>query len=210
MLETLTAGFRRARERLAGVTTLSEANLDEALADVRRSLLEADVDYGVVKDFLERVREKSLGARVETKVRDAAGPRAPRDAGPALRGDLRGRARRADGSGRRRRSRPRDGVTSVLLLGLQGVGKTTVAAKLARRLQKQGHRPLLVAADVQRPAAVQQLQRSARRSTWPCTSARRARRRPRLCAARAGARAGTRASTRSSTTPRAASRSTTS
>src|SRR5512145_213953 len=73
MLETLSAGFKRARERLTGVTTLSDANLDEALGDVRRSLLEADVDYGVVKDFLERVRAKSVGTRVETKVRDAAG-----------------------------------------------------------------------------------------------------------------------------------------
>ena len=57
MLETLTAGFGRARERLAGVTTLSEANLDEALAHVRRSLLQADVDYCEAKDFLQRVRE---------------------------------------------------------------------------------------------------------------------------------------------------------
>ena len=73
MLETLTAGFQRARERLAGVTTLSDANLDEALGDVRRSLLEADVDYGVVKDFLERVRSRSVGTRVETKVRDIPG-----------------------------------------------------------------------------------------------------------------------------------------
>jgi signal recognition particle subunit SRP54 len=73
MLETLSAGFKRARERLAGVQTISDANLEEALADVRRALLEADVDYEVTKGFLERVREKSLGARVETKVRDEAG-----------------------------------------------------------------------------------------------------------------------------------------
>jgi signal recognition particle subunit SRP54 len=157
MLETLTAGFKRARERLAGVQTLTDANLEEALADVRRSLLEADVDLGVAKDFLARVREKSLGARVETKVRDASG-RVHRVAPgqhfvltceeelTALMGPV-------DASLARR-----DGVVSVLLLGLQGVGKTTVAAKLARHLQRQGRRPLLVAADVQRPAAVQQLE----------------------------------------------------
>jgi len=158
MLETLTDGFRRARERLAGVTTLSEANLDEALADVRRSLLEADVDYGVMRDFLERVREKSLGTRVETKVKDAAGRVHRVTPGQhfvaTCEAELAALMGPVDAT-----LAARDGVTSVLLLGLQGVGKTTVAGKLARRLQKQGRRPLLVAADVQRPAAVEQLQR---------------------------------------------------
>jgi signal recognition particle subunit SRP54 len=158
MLETLTAGFTRARERLAGVTTLSDANLDEALGEVRRSLLEADVDYGVVKDFLERVRAKSVGTRVETKVRDAAGRVHRVTPGQhfvaVCEEELAALMGPVDSS-----LAARDGVVSVLLLGLQGVGKTTVAAKLARRLQKQGRRPLLVAADVQRPAAVEQLQR---------------------------------------------------
>jgi signal recognition particle subunit SRP54 len=157
MLETLSAGFKRARERLAGVQTLSDANLDEALADVRRSLLEADVDYGVVKDFLARVREKSLGARVETKVRDAAGRVHRVTPGQhfvaSCEEELAALMGPVDPSLARK-----DGAVSVLLLGLQGVGKTTVAAKLARHLQKQGRRPLLVAADVQRPAAVEQLQ----------------------------------------------------
>jgi len=158
MLETLTAGFKRARERLAGVTTLSDANLDEALSDVRRSLLEADVDYGVVKAFLERVREKSLGARVETRVRDAAGRVHRVTPGQhfvaVCEAELAALMGPVDPALARR-----DGVVSVLLLGLQGVGKTSVAAKLARRLQKQGRRPLLVAADLQRPAAVEQLER---------------------------------------------------
>ncbi len=157
MLETLSAGFKRARERLAGVQTLSDANLDEALADVRRSLLEADVDYDVVKDFLARVREKSVGARVETKVRDSAGRVHRVTPGQhfvaSCEEELVSLMGPVDPSLARR-----DGSVSVLLLGLQGVGKTTVAAKLARHLQKQGRRPLLVAADVQRPAAVQQLQ----------------------------------------------------
>jgi signal recognition particle subunit SRP54 len=157
MLETLSAGFKRARERLAGVQTLTDANLDEALADVRRSLLEADVDYGVVKDFLARVREKSLGGRVETKVRDAAGRVHRVTPGQhfvaSCEQELAALMGPVDPSLARK-----DGAVSVLLLGLQGVGKTTVAAKLARLLQKQGRRPLLVAADVQRPAAVEQLQ----------------------------------------------------
>ncbi len=157
MLETLSAGFKRARERLAGVQTLSDANLEEALADVRRSLLEADVDYGVANDFLARLREKSLGARVETKVRDAAGRVHRVTPGQhfvaTCEAELGALMGPVDASLARR-----DGVVSVLLLGLQGVGKTSVAAKLARHLQRQGRRPLLVAADVQRPAAVQQLQ----------------------------------------------------
>jgi signal recognition particle subunit SRP54 len=158
MLETLTAGFTRARERLAGVTTLSDANLDEALADVRRSLLEADVDFVVAKDFVERVRAKSVGTRVETRVRDEAGRvhrvspgqhfiKVCEEELAALMGPV-------DPA-----LAAREGVTSILLLGLQGVGKTTIAAKLARQLQRQGKKPLLVAADVQRPAAVEQLER---------------------------------------------------
>jgi signal recognition particle subunit SRP54 len=157
MLETLSAGFKRARERLAGVQTLSDANLDEALADVRRSLLEADVDYGVVKDFLARVREKSLGARVETKVRDAAGRVHRVSPGQHFVASCEEELAALMGPVDPALAR-KDGTVSVLLLGLQGVGKTTVAAKLARLLQKQGRQPLLVAADVQRPAAVQQLQ----------------------------------------------------
>ncbi len=158
MLETLTSGFSRARERLAGVTTLSDANLDEALGEVRRSLLEADVDFAVAKDFVERVRAKSVGTRVETKVRDEAGRvhrvtpgqhfvKVCEEELAALMGPV-------DPA-----LAARDGVVSVLLLGLQGVGKTTIAAKLARQLQRQGKKPLLVAADVQRPAAVEQLER---------------------------------------------------
>jgi signal recognition particle subunit SRP54 len=148
------------------VQTLSDANLDEALADVRRSLLEADVDYGVVKDFLGRVREKSLGARVETKVRDAAGRVHRVSPGQhfvaACEEELSALMGPVDPSLARK-----DGAVSVLLLGLQGVGKTTVAAKLARLLQKRGRRPLLVAADVQRPAAVLQLQQLGARLEVP-------------------------------------------
>ena len=73
MLETLTRGFSAAREKLGGTRELTEANVDESLRDVRMSLLEADVDFGVVKDFLTRVKQRALGEKVETRVRDAAG-----------------------------------------------------------------------------------------------------------------------------------------
>jgi signal recognition particle subunit SRP54 len=156
MLETLTQGFTAARERLAGVRELGDENIAEALRDVRTSLLEADVDLGVVREFLERVKERALGQKVATRVRDASGRSLRVTPGQhfikvceeelvALMGPV-------DPSLARAR-----GVTSVMLVGLQGVGKTTVAGKLARKLQKDGRRPLLVAADVQRPAAVAQL-----------------------------------------------------
>ena len=162
MLETLTKGFGAARERLSGVRELSEENVSEALRDVRMSLLEADVDLSVVRDFLERVKQNALGSKVETRVRDAAGRvmrvspgqhfvKACHDELVALMGPVDTSLVKADGR------------TSVMLVGLQGVGKTTVAGKLARRLQSQGKRPLLVAADVQRPAAAEQLEQLGKR-----------------------------------------------
>jgi signal recognition particle subunit SRP54 len=158
MLETLTRGFAAARERLAGVRQLSEENVEQALRDVRTSLLEADVDLGVVRDFLARVKERTLGSRVETRVRDASGRTLRVAPGQhfvkACEEELAALMGPVDPSLRR----DARGATSVMLLGLQGVGKTTVAAKLARHLQREGRRVLLVAADVQRPAAVLQLQ----------------------------------------------------
>ncbi|HVH17539.1 MAG TPA: signal recognition particle protein [Myxococcota bacterium] len=158
----MTKGFGAARERLSGVRELSEENVSEALRDVRMSLLEADVDLSVVRDFLERVKQNALGSQVETRVRDAAGRvmrvspgqhfvKACHDELVALMGPVDTSLVKADGR------------TSVMLVGLQGVGKTTVAGKLARRLQSQGKRPLLVAADVQRPAAAEQLEQLGKR-----------------------------------------------
>jgi signal recognition particle subunit SRP54 len=158
MLETLTRGFETARDRLRGVRTLSEENVDEALRDVRVALLEADVDFQVTKDFLARVKERALGEKVETRARDASGRtlrvtpgqhfvKVCQDELTALMGPVDPSLARDDA-----------GITSVMLIGLQGVGKTTVAAKLGRHLGREGRRPLLVAADVQRPAAVLQLQ----------------------------------------------------
>ena len=156
MLETVSQGFQSASERLRGVRELHESNIDEALGNVRMSLLEADVDFSVVKDFLARVKARALGEKVATRVRDASGRMVKVTPGQHfvkvcedelidLMGPVDTTLNRASGT------------TSIMLAGLQGVGKTTVAAKLARMLQKQGCRPLLVAADVYRPAAVQQL-----------------------------------------------------
>ena len=157
MLETLTQGFTAARERLSGVRELAEDNVADALRDVRMSLLEADVDLSVVRDFLDRVKERALGEKVDTRVRDATGRMVRVTPGQhfvkACHEELVALMGPVDAALAKER-----GVTSIMLVGLQGVGKTTVAGKLARHLQKNGRRPLLVAADVYRPAAVQQLQ----------------------------------------------------
>ncbi|HEU4431494.1 MAG TPA: signal recognition particle protein [Myxococcota bacterium] len=157
MLETLTQGFKSARERLAGVRELSESNVEEALLAVRASLLEADVDFAVAKDFLARVKQRCLGERVETRVKTADGRVLNVTPGQhfiaACQEELVALMGPVDVS----LAKDSTGAVSILLLGLQGVGKTTVAAKLARHLAKQGKKPLLVAADVYRPAAMEQL-----------------------------------------------------
>jgi signal recognition particle subunit SRP54 len=157
VLETLTQGFTAARERLSGVRELSEENVAESLRDVRMSLLEADVDLAVVRDFLAGVKERVLGGKVETRVRDASGRTIRVSPGQhfvkACEQELVALMGPVDPS-----LASSDGCTSIMLVGLQGVGKTTVAGKLARRLKSDGRRTLLVAADVYRPAAVLQLQ----------------------------------------------------
>jgi len=157
MLETLTQGFKSARERLAGVRELSESNVEEALLAVRASLLEADVDFAVAKDFLARVKQRCLGEKVETRVKTADGRVLNVTPGQhfiaACQEELVALMGPVDVS----LAQDTAGTVSILLLGLQGVGKTTVAAKLARHLAKQGRKPLLVAADVYRPAAMEQL-----------------------------------------------------
>jgi len=189
MLETLTKGFSAARERLSGVRELSEENVEESLRDVRLSLLEADVDLAIVKDFLARVKERALGTRVDTRARDAAGRRLRVTPGQhfvkACEEELTALMGPVDPS----LAPDRAGVCSVMLVGLQGVGKTTVAAKLARHLHREGRRPLLVAADVQRPAAVAQLQQLGGRLEVPVHVGAPGQRAAEICA-EAAARAG--------------------
>ena len=146
MFDTLTDRLQDVFKRLRGKGMLTERDVDEALREVRMALLEADVNFKVVKDFIGRVRERAVGI----EVLESLGPaqQVIKIVNEELIAML-GTASRLDTGGA--------SPTLVMLVGLQGSGKTTTAAKLALQLRKAGQRPLLVAADMQRPAAVQQL-----------------------------------------------------
>jgi signal recognition particle subunit SRP54 len=165
MFDTLAKGFKLARNRLAGLTELTEQNVETALREVRLSLLEADVELGVVKAFLARVREKAIGEVVRTRAKGAQGQALKVSASDAFvkicHDELVSFMSPGDGHVAGATAAlslaPKGEPTGVMMVGLQGSGKTTTCAKLARWLQKEGHKPLLVAADMQRPAAVEQL-----------------------------------------------------
>jgi signal recognition particle subunit SRP54 len=156
VLEILTRGFRDVRQFLQGQRTLTEENLGEALQMIRVSLLEADVEFQVTRSFLERVKEEALGEIVQVRVkhRDRKLRVSPGDHFINLCHEELVRLMGPADSSLNLRSKP---VSSVMMVGLQGSGKTTTAAKLARHLIKAGKKPMLVAADIYRPAAVDQL-----------------------------------------------------
>jgi signal recognition particle subunit SRP54 len=157
VLETVSKGFKAARNKLKGRSEITPEVVDDALRDIRVSLLEADVSFEVVKRFVARVREKAIGEVVETKVKTEKGTlrvtpqdhfvKICHDELEALMGPVDTSLRFAE------KGRP----TGVMMVGLQGSGKTTTAGKIANKLIKEGKRPILVAADVYRPAAVDQL-----------------------------------------------------
>jgi signal recognition particle subunit SRP54 len=159
MFDALANGFRQAKNRLAGLTELTEQNIDSAIREVRLSLLEADVELGVVKAFLARVKEKALGEVVRVKAKRNDGQTVTVSAGDQFTKICYDELVEFMSAG----DSPaivwaEKAPTGIMMVGLQGSGKTTSCAKLARYLQKQGKKPLLVAADMQRPAAVEQLQ----------------------------------------------------
>ena len=159
MFDALTKGFRAARNKLTGLAELSEDNIDQALRDVRLSLLEADVELGVVKKFLARVKEQAIGQIIQLRAKD--GERkveiSPSDAFIKICNDELVRMM-ADDQGQQINYAPKGQPTIVMMVGLQGQGKTTTSAKLARLYSREGKRVLLVAADLQRPAAIEQLE----------------------------------------------------
>jgi signal recognition particle subunit SRP54 len=159
MFDALAKGFKAARNRLAGLTELSEQNVETALREVRVSLLEADVELGVVKAFIARVKEKALGEVVRTRGKDQGGRTVKVSASDVFVKICHDElvSFMSPGDGPAIVYAPKGQVTAIMMVGLQGSGKTTTCAKLARWLEKQGKHPLLVAADMQRPAAVEQL-----------------------------------------------------
>jgi signal recognition particle subunit SRP54 len=147
MLDSLTSRLTGILDRLRGFGRLTEENIQEALREVRVALLEADVNFKVVKTFIDGVRVKAVGQDVlQSLTPGQQVVKVVRDGLVELLG----------GSAHRLAMAPHP-PTVVMLVGLQGSGKTTSAAKLARHFQKQGQHPLLAAADVYRPAAVDQL-----------------------------------------------------
>ncbi|MEZ4270996.1 MAG: signal recognition particle protein [Myxococcota bacterium] len=156
MLEIVAKGFKNAKNALTGRAELTEANIEEAIREIRVSLLEADVEIGVVRRFIDRVKQRALGEVIQTHVSRgkkniAATPgehfilicqhelenlMGPIEEAPII------------------FRRP---FTIIMMVGLQGTGKTTTCGKLAAYLKADKRKPLLVAADVYRPAAVEQL-----------------------------------------------------
>src|SRR5213075_1935451 len=145
MFSQLSDNLQEIFKELRGHGTISESNIDAALRQVRLALLEADVDFQVAKNFIGRVRKKALGEAVLRSItpgqqivkifHDELTALLGGDAAPLI----------------------LDKRTRILIVGLNGSGKTTSSAKLARFLKKQGHAPALIACDLQRPAAIEQL-----------------------------------------------------
>ena len=148
MFENLTDKLTGILKGLSSKGRLTEKDIDEALRQVRLSLLEGDVNFKVARDFVAQVRERALGAGVMESL--TPGQQVVKIVNEELTALLTGTDHKLNTS-----SQP---PTVVMLVGLQGSGKTTTTAKLALQLRRQGHRSLMVAADLRRPAAILQLQ----------------------------------------------------
>ncbi|MFZ0390029.1 MAG: signal recognition particle receptor subunit alpha, partial [Calditrichia bacterium] len=148
MFEDLTTKLESALKTLKGQGKLSEKNISDSLKEIRRALLEADVNYKVVKEFIAKVREEAIGEKVLHSV--TPGQQIVKIVHDEL-VDLMGESQ----SEIKMAGLP---PSIIMLAGLQGSGKTTFAAKLSSWLRKKGRHPMLVAADIYRPAAIQQLQ----------------------------------------------------
>jgi len=156
MFSNLSDSLDKTFRDLRGVGKISEKNISDALREIRIALLEADVEFAVAKDFIARVKEKSLGVDVLKSIKPGeqivkifqdeltgllGGDQSPLNLNPPAR---------------------------ILICGLNGAGKTTTSAKLALRLRKEGRRPLLIACDLYRPAAIDQLQTLCKQIDVPC------------------------------------------
>src|SRR5438270_6038956 len=147
MFESIQRSLGEAFKKLRGRGRLTEGNIRDGLQEVRRAFLDADVNYTVANEFITRVTEKAIGQQVLRSLDPSEQIiRVVYEELVALMGPV-------DHSFHFAKDRP----TAIMLCGLQGSGKTTTAGKLALTLRERGRKPLLVAADLQRPAAIDQL-----------------------------------------------------
>lgn len=146
--ESLAEKLQEAFKKLTGGGKVSEADVKAAMRTVKLALLEADVNYTVVKDFIARVSEKAVGAEILESL----------SAGQHIIKIVRDELCELMGGEQTKLNVSDNPPTIILMCGLQGTGKTTASAKLAAMLKKQGKKPLLVACDIYRPAAIKQLQ----------------------------------------------------
>ncbi|MBU0987109.1 MAG: signal recognition particle receptor subunit alpha, partial [Proteobacteria bacterium] len=149
MFESLSDRLQAVFKKLKGHGKLTEKNIEEGLREVRMALLEADVHYRVVKKFIADIKDRALGQAVMTSL--TPGQQVIKIVNEQLTELMGGRLADLNLSG--------PFPHSIMLVGLQGSGKTTTAAKLAVFLKKSGRKPYLVPADVYRPAAIDQLQK---------------------------------------------------
>src|SRR4051812_37180704 len=161
MFDSLTDRFEGIFKGLRGRGRLNEAQVDEVLREIRLALLEADVNFKVVRNLVARIREGCVGADLHQALNPA------QQVIDIVHQEL---IQTLGGETMRVTFAPKP-PTVVLMAGLQGSGKTTSSAKLARWFKQQGRNPLLVGADLQRPAAVQQLRTLARQDGVPVFSA---------------------------------------
>lgn len=146
--ENLGDKLQSAFKDLRGKGKLSESDIDGALREVRRALLEADVNFKVAKDFIAHIREKAMGEEVFGSLKpDQTVIKIVKDELTELLGGTQSKITLSS-----------SGMTIIMLVGLQGAGKTTTAGKLALMFKKKGHRPMMAACDVYRPAAIKQLE----------------------------------------------------
>ena len=160
MFETLTDRLHSAFERLGNRGKLTEENVDEVMREVRRALLEADVNFKVVREFVAAVRERSVGEEVLQSL-------TPAQTVIAIVND---ELVNILGAEQVPLEQAQAGPTIIMLVGLNGAGKTTHAGKLANHLRKQGRNPVMIAADIYRPAAIDQLETLGRQLSIPVYS----------------------------------------
>jgi len=147
MFEELSLKLETALKKVTGQGKLSEANISDTLREIRRILLDADVNYKVAKDFIENVKVKALGKEVIASI----------SPGQLITKIIYDELTELLGGGHKELQINASGITTILVVGLQGSGKTTFCGKLAKKLTEQKRRVLLVAADIYRPAAIEQL-----------------------------------------------------